>query len=389
MKKVFLLEGCWIYRKDVISKIKEAIGDYDLYSLDDKCSYEYVRQVIMELSCFGERKLIVINGLPTVKAPNKSQAKTKVTNYFQKLIPKIPDSSIVIFNDCISERNKKFKALVEENGTVYSYKKKVTKGEASNFVIDFFKNLNKTISYDESFTLANSLNLDSDTVNMDDLILLAYKVRDYVGGKSKISKDDILLVCNQSREFVVWNLLNHFDDKDFCSSMELLNILLDSTKNVVGEIEHILATIRWKYNLLLLVKNGIVHEMSKEEIINKISKLYKMERSGKSQRIKMNLKEEKDNNVPVYSSGAIHMLFNGKDGRKPSLSCYTHKQLILINYAINKATTKIRAGCTQHELLIPIEFIFMTICGKIKKIESLKILESKKLVSLEDYYDIS
>ncbi len=389
MKKIFLLEGCWFYRRDILSKLKEAVGDHDLYSFDGKCSYEYVRQNIMDLSCFDNCKLIIINELPFVKAPNKSQAKTKVTNYFQKLIPKIPDSSIVVFNGCISERNKKFKAVVGEYGKVYSSEKKKNKSEATKFVVGFFEGINKEVLFDDAFIIANSLNLDADIVDMDKLILLCYKVRDYIGVKKKVSNADIMLVCSQSREFVTWNLFNSFDDKDFCHAMELLNILLDSTKNVEGEIIKLIAGIRWKYNLLFMAKDGVFHEMSKKEIVDKISKLNKMERSGRRKKIKMSLKEDSGKTVPAYSNAMINSVFNSRDGRKPSLSCYTHDQLILINYAINKTLTKIRSGCTKHEILIPIEFLFLTICGKIKKIESLRILESKNLVTLEDYYDIS
>lgn len=389
MKKIFLLEGCWFYRKDVISKLKEAIGDHDLYSFDGKCSYEYVRQIIMDLSCFGNHKLIIINELPFTKAPSKSQAKTKVTNYFQKLIPKMPDSSIVVFNGCISERNKKFKTVVKEYGKVYSSEKKKNKNEAARFVVGFFEGINKEVSLDDAFIIANSLNLDADTIDMDNLILLCYKIRDYIGNKKKVSNDDVLLVCSQSREFVVWNLFNSFDEKDFCHTMELLNILLDSAKNVEGEIIKLMASIRWKYNLLLMAGDGIFHKMSKKDIVNKISKLNKMERSGRRKKIKMSLKEDSGKTIPAYSNAMINSVFNSRDGRKPSLSCYTHDQLILINYAINKTLTKIRSGCTRHELLIPIEFLFLTICGKIKKMESLRILESKNLVTLEDYYDIS
>jgi hypothetical protein len=224
---------------------------------------------------------------------------------------------------------------------------------------------------------------------MDDLILSMYKIRDYIGGKKKVSREDIFTVCNQSREFIVWNLLNTFDDKDFCGSMELLNIFLDSAKNVDYDINEIMNTIKWKYSLLLMVKNAAVRGVSKEEIVEKLSKFNKLERSGKGKNMRMSVKIEKEQEVPAFSNGAIYSLFNGINGRRPSLGCYTHDQLILINYAINKAVTKIRAGCTKHELLIPIEFVFMTICGKINKEESLSILESKNLVTLEDYYDIS
>lgn len=389
MKKVFLLEGSWFYCRDAINKIKDGIGENELYSFDSKCSYEYVKQTIMELSWDGCRKLIIVNDLPKVKAPTKSQAKTKVTKYFQKLIPSIPKGTVVVFNDCISNRNKSFKSVVDEYGKVYSSVKKMSKNESARFVVNFFEGINKSISFEDAFIVANSLNLDASEVDLDNLILLTYQIRDYVGGRKKISNDDVLLVCNQSREFIIWSLLNLFDEKDFCSSMELLNIMLDSAKGVRGEIEHVMGTIRWKYSLLLMIKNGLAHKMSREDITNKLLKFNKLERSGKGKNIKMSMKIEKEKSVPAYTRWGINAIFDGRDGRKPSLSCYTHKQLILINYAINKAITKIRSGCTDNELLIQIEFVFMTICGKIKKVESLRILESKNLVTLEDYYDLS
>ena len=48
MKKVFLLEGNWFQRQEVLNKIKEHLDVYTLYSFDENNNYEYLKQIISE-----------------------------------------------------------------------------------------------------------------------------------------------------------------------------------------------------------------------------------------------------------------------------------------------------------------------------------------------------
>ena len=384
MKKVFLIEGNWFQRQESLDKIKEYLGEYALYSIDENNSYEYLKQIISEIPCFEEKKLIIINDFPKIKALDKAQRRAKVLNNLKKILPKIPNGNIVVLNN-LNISAKSFVDIVKKIGKVCIFNKNILKYKAVDWIIDYFKKREKIINCDDAFLIANSLGVETKEVNMDKLYLIVKKIEQYIGRKKNIVKDDVLLVCSQSREFVIWNLYNYFDNKDFCNAMKALKNLLIFSKNAEHEIVQLIYQIQWKYNLLLIAKSEAVKEKSRKDICDKILKLNKMERKGKAKKITMSLKTQKDENIPAYSYGMINSIFDERNNNKASISCYSYKGLLLINYAIKKTLIKIRAGCSQNELLILIEFIFMTICGIIKKEKTLDILENKNLLTLKEY----
>ena len=384
MKKVFLLEGNWFQRQEVLNKIKEHLDVYTLYSFDENNNYEYLKQIISEISCFEEKKLIIINAIPKIKAPNKAQKRSKVLNHLKKILPKVPSGNIVILNN-LNISGKSFVDFIKKIGKVYIFEKNIKKYKACDWIVNYFKEKNKSITIDDSFLIVNSLGTESKEVNLDKLYILVKKVEQYTANKKNIVKNDILSVCSQIKEFVVWNLYNYFDDKDFCNSLKMLKELLTFSKNTEHEIVQLMHQLQWKYNLLLLAKNGVNNKKLKKDVCDEILKLNKLERKGVSKNIVMNLMIKNDEEVPAYSVGMINSIFEGRNGRKASLSCYSFKQLLLINCAITKTLTRIRGGCTSNEIFILIEFIFMTICGIVNKESTLNLLENPSLEILKEY----
>ncbi len=384
MKKVFLLEGNWFQRQEVLNKIKEHLDVYTLYSFDENNNYEYLKQVISEISCFEEKKLIIVNAIPKIKAPNKAQRRSKVLNHLKKILPKVPSGNIVVLNN-LNISGKSFIDFIKKIGKVYIFEKNIKKYKACDWIVNYFKEKNKSITIDDAFLIANSLGTESKEVNLDKLYMLVKKVEQYTANKKNIVKNDVLIVCSQIKEFVVWNLYNCFDDKDFCNSLKMLKELLTFSKNTEHEIVQLMHQLQWKYNLLLLAKNGVNNKKLKKDVCNEILKLNKLERKGVSKNIVMNLMIKNDEEVPAYSVGMINSIFEGRNGRKASLSCYSFKQLLLINCAITKTLTRIRGGCTSNEIFILIEFIFMTICGIVNKESTLNLLENQSLEILKEY----
>jgi len=384
MKKVFLLEGNWFQRQEVLNKIKEHLDVYTLYSFDENNNYEYLKQVISEISCFEEKKLIIVDAIPKIKAPDKAQRRSKVLNNLKKILPKVPSGNIVVLNN-LNISGKSFIDFIKKIGKVYIFEKNIKKYKACDWVVNYFKEKNKIITIDDAFLIANSLGAEAKEVNIDKLYLLVKKVEQYTANKKNIVKNDILLVCSQIKEFVVWNLYNCFDDKDFCNSLKMLKELLTFSKNTEHEIVQLMHQLQWKYNLLLLAKNGVNNKKLKKDVCDEILKLNKLERKGVSKNIIMNLMIKNDEEVPVYSIGMINSIFEERNGRKASLSCYSFNQLLLINCAITKTLTRIRGGCTPNEIFILIEFIFMTICGIVNKESTLNLLENQNLEILKEY----
>lgn len=385
MKKAVLLEGNWFQCRDVLEKIKDHLQEYELFSFDEQYSYDYVQQTIEEFPCFDTRRLIILNEFPHIKNTERSKARTKILNNLKKILPTSPAGTIVVLNN-LNISAKSFISEIEKIGSVYIFDKILRSGKATTWVVDYFKQRGKTISFDDASYLVESLNVQGGDINLDKLYLLIKKMENYIGSKSKISEKDVFTIGSQSKDFVVWTLYNRLDEKDLRGSLSLFNDLLSFSKNPQAEIIQLINSFQWRYGLLYLAKDGLSRGLSKEDICSHILKLNKLERKGRGKKVSMSLMLKGNSPVPIYSEKMVNSIFNDGYKGKSSLSCYSLNELLLINYVIKETLTKIRAGCLSNEMMIPVEIIFMTICGKITSWDKLEILTSRNLFTLEDYY---
>lgn len=386
MNKVIVLEGNIIERKRILKKIKDSFTDnYETTIFDKKDHYDYVAQALSEISCFSEDKLFIMKELPKIDAPTDAQARTKVLNRFKKLFSSIPAGNVLVF-DNVGIFAESFLKEVRKYGEVHNFKQKINKADGKKIVNAYFKNKNIVLNVDVTQLLLDSLNLNSDEVDIDKLYLLMKKFHYYVYGKSKITKEDVYLICSSSQEFIIWSLYNILDDislskdKYIGSAISLVNKFLDNAKYFKHEAVMIIKGMTWRYGLLLLVKNCVNKQISQQEIKQQISNIYKLESHGRSYKIKMNTKILKDQPVPEYSAKMINSVMSDYYG-KPSLSCYNYSQLLLIYYTLIKATIKIRTGCTESEIKIAMSIIISVICGVITKKNTIDgILEHNKVL---------
>ena len=384
MKRAILLEGNFIQSQGVLNKVKDYLGEYELHSFDERCSYDFVQKTILEFSCFGEKKLVLISGVPKISAPSKSQARTKVMGKFQKVISKIPRGTIVVFNN-LGIRSKKFKSAIEAVGTVYEFEKKFGKHRAITWLEKKFKSEDKVVKLSDIEVMVNSFGVDKKEIDYDDLYLLFLKVMQYIGVRKNINLDDIHNVCLSSREFEIWSIYESFDDKDFCSAMSRLQDILYMAKYVESEVVQLLSNMEWRYKMMILVKDGIVRGLKEKDINKELSNIYKLGREGKADRIRMSVMEKDGQPSSMFHPYAVSKLFEPRGRKKPPIQCYSRGELFLINYSLGKAFEKIRSGCTEHEILMTVELVFMTVCGKIKKMDTLNLLTSNKLMTLKEY----
>ena len=82
MNKIIVLEGNKYDCKKKLDEIKKSLIDYELFIFDEDDSYEYVSQIVTELSCFEQYRLFIIKALPKINAPSVSQERVKVLNHF-------------------------------------------------------------------------------------------------------------------------------------------------------------------------------------------------------------------------------------------------------------------------------------------------------------------
>ena len=72
----------------------------------------------------------------------------------------------------------------------------------------------------------------------------------------------------------------------------------------------------------------------------------------------------KDNSrKSMYTDKGIGSVVHGWHG--DIMSCYTINDLLTIYRTILKALSKIRFGCTDSEIIIILQIVFLTICGQL------------------------
>jgi len=398
MKTVYIIEGNIKQRTGFLSDLKQSLGDYELFVFDKDNSYEYVSQMVTEISCFGERRLFIIKELPSIKIESKkkddkkedkkkktntkAQQRTKVLGKFRKLFSVIPVGNIVLF-DNIKISSAPFLKDAKEYGDVHKYAQKITKFDAIKIINKYFSKVKIGLSKDISEMIADSLDLGGYGIDLDKLDLLLLKLYNYVYGKSSINKDDVYAICSTSMEFVVWTLYNTIEsgggDERYRESFKLVLDFLSNARYFSYEATMLIQNMLWRYGLLLMVKDSASRRISKQEIIDNISNIKKLRREGKAQKIRMFPKDDK----PEYSVKMIASVVEGRRGNNV-LSYYTQDGLLSIYHVISKSLVKIRSGCTESEIITLLQIILLTICGKLNNNgEKDGILEHKKMLRRE------
>ncbi len=368
---VFFLIGNFDQRRKIVRSIKKALDKFDFYICDDRTPYQQLEQQVREGSCFGDKKLILVNAIPATK-----KSRNTLLNNLKKLLSDVPENCIVILNN-LKISSKVFLSHIEQIGKICNFDQKKTKVTAKHFITGYFVDKKKTISNDDAFFIVDSLGFQSKEIDVDSLNLVLKKIDHYVGNKKKISHQDIVDVCSHSESFIIWDLFNSLDSKDLDKSMVLMERSLSFAQDSRGQAIMIIYSLLRRYKLLLMAFDGLTKKKTKEEIWGGISKLTKMERKGSNVRITMSPKEE---NPPLYSKRAFDSLFNSFYGRKPVISCYKKKDLLFIDYALRQSLMNIYFEHGEPEVILMLNVLCMVICGALTTKREIQILNNKNCI---------
>jgi len=372
--------GNWLERTAVLDKIKVAMGNYELSIFDESYGWGYVQQALLEHSCFDENSLIIINGLPTIKGKDSSASRTKVLNDLKKILPNIDGSKCVVLNG-ITITSKVFLKAIEGKVQVKSFDNTVAKryapGSAVKRLMDYFGERGKQITEEDAFLVVDSINYNNKEVSLDKVFLMAKKIETLVGGRKKITHDDIIALCSLSPDFLIWNLFKALDNKNSKEALILVDKIASRSLAFEHEIVMALSTMIWKYRLLLFVRSNLDKGFQPDDIWTRLQSLVKWTKTG--QGVKRHVtpqKTKKDNrNIAMYSRPAMNMLFNNNYGAA-SISCYTQEHLLNVLPMTQMSFRKIRSGCTEGEIRIVLEMLCLVICGQVPYETAREILKS-------------
>ena len=344
----------------IIDSIKQFLKTFEYYSYGNDVTIEFLEQELTSFSCFEEEeKLIVLTDFPISKGKNK----TEILKKLKKILETLPENCNVIFNNFKTD-SKSFISFIKKIGKIYTFDKYVDKNNAIKCITEYVGKKDKSIDTEAINIIIDSISVTGDkNIDIDKIFNNLTKILSYIGSRQKINKQDVLNVCDRSDDFIIWELFNYLDKKNYKGCLSILQKIENNEKNFNETISQIFRTINWRYKLLLFIKEAKAKKYSNEQIILEASKLYKFKQSGSSYNITYEIEINKDGSKRKdYTEKMITQALEGNYYSSPLISYYKRQDLFYILRSIAQVFLKIRTGCSDLDIKTTVISIFKMIC---------------------------
>lgn len=340
------LMGGYFQRKQLIQKIHESLADAVTVNVSEETSGEEVLGLIQRsdegiFDTESSNKVIILRSLPKFKSTKQPG------RLWKSVLNDVPPNVVVVFDNINKSESAALFKFVKQIGKVFEYDTKISRSEAIEMSEHFFEQEEKKITPENMAYLVDRVQ-DDKKVDSDLVFSNLMKLLVYIGKAKEVTKDDISSAVVNNTKFVVWDWFELMDKRDFHSLVVQINELKTKEKfsNLVASS---LPVIRWRYKLLLMVKEQKMISKDSRKVIEELSKLKKRNKEGE-------LKQ-------LYSDYSIRGLLYGSAGSTPPIDLYTRGQLISILKLIDNFILKNRYGATECQSELMLEMLFMFICG--------------------------
>jgi len=358
--RVCWVNGSYYYCNRILSQIKSAIDNPEIYIYGDTTDAEYVENQISENSIFSENRLFILKALPKFSGSDAKSNKRWIA-----LFDSISEDSIVVVYNVDPKKHTAIFKHVSEIGKVFYSSSHMDRGDALSWVNEFFEADGKTIDDEVADLIVESIGYDSEGYDTDKLYICLKKIISYLGKKKKkISKNDILCGVDNYINFVIWDIIGAFESRDFSKCVLLMKNACSKEKSPKDAVSHIFNTLFWKLRLLLFLKEYVANGHSQDSAMQKAKELHKFSKSGAGLYSSLEVELNKGGGMkPVYSDNAISSAFKSFGGRKPSIQCFGRSELFKLVVAQNECMLNIRHESDDIHCIIIAENFFMSSCN--------------------------
>lgn len=373
MSTAFWICGNLEERKLALDKIKSQFVGFESDTITDSDSISTAENKILSFSCFSEKRLIIINSIPS---PDQGSSRQTVVNKLKKILEDLPDDLCLVFYGIDPSDEKAIFSQFEKIGKVLKFQLGLEMSNAIQWSRSKFLSYDKTISDEdlESFIkncgYDKNIKIDGKTksggINIDILNIAIKKLCLYVGSRKKnITSDDISATLFESKEFIIWQLFNAFDSKDIIKCYEAVERIKLDNDRLIDAVETIFSMSLWRYKLLFHIKE----EKSNRPNTNLFSyfiSLPKISQTGSGLKMKMTLDKNDDgNNKSMYSQFVIENALKIVDN-------YSRKELRIIIETLEEGYKVVRDNY-DSSLLLLLDSLIFSVCGT-TDLDTLKLM---------------
>jgi len=355
--KVAWISGAYYLAKQTLDKVRETTAGVETFDCYENTDFGKLLSFITSRSCFSENKVVVIHSLPDMTDAEKKK--------FKSIIENVSDGLLIVFFMINPSDERSIYNSVDKVGRIYHYDSHIPKNEAKGWITSRAKELGIQVEEDAAIAIAENSGITKDGVPIDIMEHALQRLILNNCDKKHYTMTDAISTATFYNSFVIWDLLNCCDEKNFDKCIDSFNKCAEAYGAVeaINEIIHMMA---WKYRLLLSLKEFTANKASIEDAIIKASSIRKVALNGSGIKAitKTNLIEsgpDAGKPVPMWNQKVCINAMNGFYGKKPQIELYSRKELYLIVKCIEDSLFFSRTCKYDNEAYLIADMIFMHI----------------------------
>jgi len=157
------------------------------------------------------------------------------------------------------------------------------------------------------------------------------------------------------------------DKRDFISCLRTYKKARDIVKSEYESAVQVLNSIRWRYRLLLFLKESKILGYEDDRTLQNISELKKLKRSGSGSYTVYELEKSEDKEAKEkaqYTAGMAKNSLVGNYSYEPSINKYSRKEIYNILLSVNESLFKVRSCYySDAEIKLAVDNVLMTACS--------------------------
>lgn len=362
-KNVAWISGAYYFAKSVFDKVKEKVKGLDIFICDSDTEFNKLYSQLVSNYCFGTNRFVLVRGIPEMTESEKKKLKAIIEN--------LSEDILLVFFMIDPSKEKAIFNSVEKIGKIFHFDQFIPLSEAKGWIDKRLSELGIEIEEKAKQAMAENCGYNDDRkINVDILNSAINKLILNAPGKKIYDISDVVVTSSFYDSFIVWDLLNACDDKDYEKCISLFHNCILTSKNTIEALNKVIHTLVWKYRLLLFLKEKIAHKVDSQTINKMASSIRKIAYNGTgfnaTTRIDI-VKTGENEGGPVctWNSGIVFKAMSGQYGRKSTIELYSRKEMYVIMKCLDNCLILTRSCTSEAEALLIADIIFMTISSSV------------------------
>lgn len=359
---------CWIsgsihHRKLTLNKLKGQFAGYDVLRMGGDVSYAYFENQVYSSSCFSDKRLLIVDSLPQPSGTKQTMLKN-----IKKMLENMPTDLVIVFDGIDPKDEKALFEHVKSIGHVFHTPDLVESNQSVAWTIDQFAAADKNITEKEARLFSATCGFDPSVKGLsgDILRLGIRKICSFIGRRKNVTESDVIINIFPSEEFVIWSIFDAMDSRDLVTCHNSFLKLVDEGDGDISSAVHLLFNLSLpRYRMLLFLKESIAKGQKVGEATADCLSLKKLKATGTNFNIVIQPEQTENGVKSAYSEYAIKAALHGSYGKKPPIEIYSRRDLVRIFNCLTQSMAELRLRSGEHNLLLLVDVLFMTICGNV------------------------